>query len=238
MAISVNWNSGPFQNQMSYMEPGRPSITGGAGQSRLSGRLTQPFTRQPTVSGSLVGILDKVFGSGGLFGGTGAAGAGSAGGFNFLDASGNRIGGVGPSGQASTGLNVPPAWNPQIASSSRADLLGAAGTVPATSSPYAQGGVPTMADARPGQVDANRAAALRSQNALNLAGLAGQAGVDLATQQALASEMQGAQSLGNAMHGYGANEQLLGGDLANRHARTGLATLMKLYGLIGQGGVA
>jgi hypothetical protein len=82
-------------------------------------------------------------------------------------------------------------------------------------------------------VDANRAAALRSQNTLNLSGLAGQAASDLAQQQALASQMQGAQSLGNSMYGYGANEQLLGGDLANRQTQTGLSTLMKLFGLTG-----
>ena len=88
-----------------------------------------------------------------------------------------------------------------------------------------------MADARPGQMDANRAAALQSMNTLNLSGLAGQAGSDLATQQALAAQMQGAQGLGNAMYGYGANEQLLGGDLANRQSQTGVDRLMKLFGL-------
>lgn len=179
------------------------------------------------------GMLDKLLGTmGNLFGnsGAGAAGGAGTGGFSFQDGSGNPIGGVFP-GAANTSLNVPAVWNPDIAAGSRGDLLGAAGKAQAVSSPYARGGPPTMADARPGMVDANRAAALSSQNQLNLSGLAGQAGSNLAQQQALASQMQGAQGLGNSMYGYGANEQLLGGDLANRQAQTGLAALMKLFGL-------
>ena len=75
MATNVNWTSGPHYNQTSYQEPGRPSITGGTGQSRLSGKLTQPWSRQPTVSGSLVDLMGKMFGSGGMFGGSGSNGA-------------------------------------------------------------------------------------------------------------------------------------------------------------------
>lgn len=79
MPMNVNWNSGPFKNRTSYAEPGRPSITGGTGQSQLDGQLTQPFTRQPTMGGSLMELVGKMFGGGGMFGGAGGAGAGGLG---------------------------------------------------------------------------------------------------------------------------------------------------------------
>lgn len=250
------------------------------------------------------GFLEKLIGQMGNWfgGGTGAAGGSSGGAangnFNFLDAGGNRIGGVGPT-TADAGINPGAAWNPSIASRSQGDLMRVAGqrdiarypgpgntglgdiqfsalpgrqggptsypgtpgateerllggrreilpfypgtpgaTTGGASSPsvlpaFSSGGPPTMADARALQRDSGTASALRSQNNLNLAGLQGQAGLDLSTQQALAGLMQGSQGLQNSMYGLGANEQLLSGDLGNRQLQTGLGMLGSLFGLAG-----
>lgn len=181
------------------------------------------FNRMADMIGSMFGGS-----SGGSSGGGGSLGpqVNRIGGFNFMDAGGNRVGGVSMNGDVQSPIDASKGqvWNDDYASAARGDLMQAAG------------------GAAPGRIggaygDMAKGLGLQANNALTMAGQQGEADFLGRAQAARGQSQLGGMNLLNSMQGAYNQDDLAGARLGLERAgigqndkMMGLNMLMRLFG--------